>query len=235
MAQLREAWPETSIVIRGDSGFCRDDLMTWCETNDVDYVFGLAKNQRLKATITDAMTEARSEFDCTGQAARRFVDFRYETLNSWSRERRVVGKAEYLSKGENPRFIVTSIDRELYAAKPLYENGYCARGDMENRIKEQQLDMFGDRLSTHDLTSNQLRLYWSVFGYVLLTELKRLALAGTELASAYAGTVRLKLLKIGARVRVSVRRIAVSLSSSCPFQELFFIAWRRLRAGPAVA
>lgn len=235
VSQLRAVWPDIPIVIRGDSGFCRDDLMTWCEANDVDYVIGLAKNERVKTALKEAMDEARNEFDCTGRAARRFVDFRYQTLTSWSCERRVVGKAEYLSKGENPRFVVTSIDSDLYAARELYEQGYCPRGDMENRIKEHQLDMFGDRMSAHEMGSNQLRFYWSVFAYTLLISLKRLALAGTELANAYVGTIRLKLLKIGSKVQVSVRRIKLSLASECPFQELFFLASQRLRAGPTAS
>jgi hypothetical protein len=209
--------------------------MAWCEDNGVEFLFGLAKNERLKAALEPALAEARQEFARAKRAARRFHDFRYQTRDSWSRERRVVGKAEVLAKGTNPRFVVTSLSAEEIDARTLYERGYCARGEMENRIKEHQTDLFGDRTSCESMVANQLRLYWSVFAYTLIVELKRLALQGTELAQAYAGTVRLKLLKIGAVVRVSVRRVRVSLATGCPAQALFERAWQRLRAGPQTA
>ena len=175
------------------------------------------------------MAEAKKEFEATGRAARVFGDFQYQTLESWSRERRVVGKAEHLEKGANPRFVVTSLSREEYPAQTLYEDHYCARGEMENRIKEQQLELFADRTSTHYLKSNQVRLWLSSVAYVLMNEMRRLGLAGTEMEQAQCGTIRLKLLKIGAQVQVTVRRVVVRLASSYPFQELFLAIYRRLR------
>jgi hypothetical protein len=175
------------------------------------------------------MAEAKKEFEATGRAARVFGDFEYQTLDSWSRQRRVVGKAEHLEKGANPRFVVTSLSREKYEAQSLYEDHYCGRGEMENRIKEQQLELFADRTSTHYLKSNQVRLWFSSVAYVLMNEMRRLGLAGTDLEQAQCGTIRLKLLKIGAQVRVTVRRVVVRLASSYPFQELFLAIYRRLR------
>jgi Transposase DDE domain group 1 len=231
IAQIRAAWPGVRIVVRGDSGFCREEIMAWCEANDVDYLFGLARNSRLEAMIERAMMDAHIRHLATGVAARVFVELRYRTLDSWSRERRVVAKAEYLAKGPNPRFVVTSLAEERRAGRPLYEEDYCARGDMENRIKEQQLWLFADRMSTEFMRSNQLRLYFSSVAYVLLSALRRLGLAGTELARAQCGTMRLCLLKIGALVRVTVRRVWVSLASSCPWQEVFTRAYANLRGG----
>jgi hypothetical protein len=228
--RLREHWPEVSIWFRGDSGFSRDDIMTWCEdTEGVEYLFGQAKNKRLEKLLAEEMAEAKKKFESTGQAARVFGDFRYETLDSWSRERRVVGKAEHLEKGANPRFVVTSLSREEYPAQSLYEDHYCARGEMENRIKEQQLELFADRTSTHYLKSNQVRLWFSSVAYVLMNEMRRLGLGGTEMEQAQCGTIRLRLLKIGAQVQVTVRRVVVRLASSYPFQELFLEIYRRLR------
>lgn len=228
--RLREHWPEVSIWFRGDSGFSRDDIMTWCEdTEGVEYLFGQAKNKRLEKLLAEEMAEAKKKFEATGQAARVFGDFRYETLDSWSRERRVVGKAEHLEKGANPRFVVTSLSREEYPAQSLYEDHYCARGEMENRIKEQQLELFADRTSTHYLKSNQVRLWFSSVAYVLMNEMRRLGLCGTEMEQAQCGTIRLRLLKIGAQVQVTVRRVVVRLASSYPFQELFLEIYRRLR------
>jgi hypothetical protein len=228
--RLREHWPEVRIRFRGDSAFSREEIMSWCEqTEGIEYLFGQAKNQRLQKLLAVEMEEAKQKFAATGQAARVFGDFQYQTLDSWSRERRVVGKAEHLEKGANPRFIVSNMSREEYPAQTLYEDHYCERGEMENRIKEQQLELFADRTSTHYLKSNQLRLYFSSVAYVLMNEMRRLGLAGTEMEQAQCGTIRLKLLKIGAQVRVTVRRVVVRLASSYPFQELFITIYHRLR------
>jgi hypothetical protein len=207
------------IIIRGDSGFCRDEIMKWCEANAVDYVLGLAKNKRLEAMIAKEMAEAKQQQEESGQGARIFKDFRYRTLASWTSERRVIGKAEYLPRGSNPRFIVTSLEPDI-AGKDLYEKLYCARGEMENRIKEQQLYMFADRTSTHWIPSNQLRLYFASFAYVIMETLRRLTLVGTEMAKAQCHTIRLRLFKIGAQIRITYRKIWVSLSEGCPFAEL---------------
>ncbi len=221
VAQVRQTWPEVKVRIRADSGFCREPIMAWCETNGVDYVLGLAQNTRLKAMIAAEQDQARVEFERTKEPARVFADLQYRTLNSWSRERRVVAKAEHLAKGANPRFVVTSLTPESRAAKPLYEEDYCGRGEMENRIKEQQLHLFADRTSAATMRANQVRLYCSSIAYVLLNALRRLGLVGTELACAQCQTIRLKLLKIGALVRVTVRKVWVKLSSSCPDAEVF--------------
>jgi hypothetical protein len=221
VAQIRQAWPEVKVTIRADSGFCREPIMGWCETNGVGYVLGLAQNTRLKAMIAGEQEQARQEFERTKQAARVFADLEYRTLETWSRERRVVAKAEHLAKGANPRFVVTSLKSQDRAAKPLYEEDYCSRGEMENRIKEQQLHLFADRTSAATMRANQVRLYCSSIAYVLLAALRRSGLAGTELAAAQCQTIRLKLLKIGALVRVTVRKVWVKLSSSCPYTEVF--------------
>jgi len=230
IAQIRDRWPRVQIVLRADSGFAREETMSWCEENDVDYVFGLAKNPRLIRRIRRELRRARRRFGRTGRAARFFRDFHYRTRDSWSRSRRVVGKAEYLEKGSNPRFVVTSLTGETRA---LYEDIYCARGEMENRIKEQQLDMFADRTSAASMRSNQLRLYFSSFAYVLLEYLRRVGLRGTELARAQCGTIRLKLLKIGALVTVSVRRIRFRMASGYPYADLFWQVLANLRHGPS--
>ena len=221
IGRIRVRWPKTQIIVRGDSGFCREAIMGWCETHDVDYVFGIAKNSRLKAAIAAEMAQARAQYEASGEAARVFKDFRYQTLKSWSCERRVIGKAEHLAKGENPRFVVTSLSVDQMAARAVYEQLYCARGDMENRIKEQQLALFADRTSTHEMRSNQLRLYFSSFAYVLMQTLRRLGLAGTSMAKAQCDTLRLKLFKIGAHIRLSVRRVWIAFSESYPYIELF--------------
>ena len=221
VARIRERWPEVKIEIRGDAGFCREGIMGWCEGNGVRYVLGLAKNTRLQSAISDAMRQAKDIFHETGEPARVFEDFRYRTLDSWSCERRVVGKAEYLAKGENPRFVVTNLTPEEIDARTLYEDEYCARGDMENRIKEQQLALFADRTSAHPMRANQLRLYFSSIAYVLLEALQRLGLQGTKLARAQCDTIRLKLLKIGAQIRITVRKVWLSLSESYPYAALF--------------
>ena len=233
VGHIRRRWPHVGICLRADSGFAREELMAWCEANGVDYLFGLARNARLLAAIEAELEEAKGEHRHTGQPARRFADFRYATRNSWSRERRVIGKAEQLDKGANPRFVVTSLSAEAVDARTVYEQLYCARGEMENRIKECQLDLFADRTSTATMAANQLRLWFSSFAYVLLTAVRRLALAGTELASASCGSIRLKLLKLGARVTVSVRRIKIAIASACPQQATFALAHARLRAPPA--
>ena len=229
VAHIRSSWPQTRIIVRGDSGFCRDALMSWCEAHDVDYVLGLAKNDRLKAAICSEMAEAEQRYEASQQAARVFKDFRYRTLKSWSCERRVIAKAEHLAKGENPRFVVTSLSAEKWQARALYEDLYCARGDMENRIKEQQLDLFADRTSTHALHSNQLRLYFSSFAYVLIQTLRRLGLSGTAMARAQCNTIRLKLFKIGAHIRFSVRRVRIAFSESYPYASLFEQILQRLQ------
>jgi hypothetical protein len=234
VGQIRQAWPEVKIIIRADSGFCRDDLMSWCEDerNRVDYVLGLAKNERLKKEIAEEMKQAEAQFGETQQPARMFKEFRYETLKSWSRERRVIGKAEHLEKGANPRFVVTSLSSDRFDARALYEDFYCARGDMENRIKEQQLDMFADRTSAATMRANQLRLYLSSAAYILMHALRRLGLKDTDLAHAQCQTIRLKLLKIGAQIRVTVRNIWISLAGGYPYANIFSDVVRNLQALP---
>jgi hypothetical protein len=221
VSRIRQSWPAVRITIRGDSGFCREPIMAWCERNGVGYILGLAVNARLKQEVTEAMAQAQARFVQSQQASRVFVDFTYRTGESWSRARRVIGKAEYLAKGENPRFVVTSIGAAERPAAALYEQDYCARGDMENRIKEQQLYLFADRTSCATMRANQLRLWFSSLAYTLLAALRRLGLAGTELARAQCDTIRLKLLKIGALIRVTVRKVWISLSQSYPYRDLF--------------
>jgi Transposase DDE domain group 1 len=228
VAQLRQRWPEVKIVLRADSGFCREQLMAWCEQNRVDYVFGLARNQRLQRMIGGQMHQAQRLHQATGRAARVFTEFDYTTRKSWSRSRRVVAKAEVLDKGQNPRFIVTSLSAQPWAAQDLYEKFYCARGEMENRIKE-QMCLFADRLSTDEMRGNQLRLYFSALAYTLVEALRRLALKGTEWAEARVDTIRLKLFKIGAIVQVSVRRILLQMSSAYPWRDLYLKAFNALR------
>lgn len=234
VGKLRAAWPGVRIIVRGDSGFCREEIMRYCEENEkMDYVLGLAKNERLNKAIEAEMAQAKQLHKATEQSARVFKDFRYRTKKSWSCERRVVGKAEYLTKGENPRFIVTSVASEEKEARALYEDFYCARGDMENRIKEQQLGLFADRTSTAWMRSNQLRLYFSSFAYIMMQTLRRLGLAGTELAQAQCDTIRLKLFKIGAQIKVTVRKVWVSFSESYPYLNLFQRVLARLQQIPS--
>jgi hypothetical protein len=228
VAQIRARWPQVAIVLRADSGFARDALMSWCEANAVDYVFGLARNSRLEAEIAPELQQAKALCEAQGKPARLFKDFSYKTLDSWSAVRRVIGKAEYLPAGANPRFIVTSLPPEQWDARALYEDFYCARGDMENRIKEQQLDLFADRTSTATMKANQLRLWFASMAYVLVNRLRELALAGTTLANATAGTIRLKLFKIGALVKLSVRRVKIAMASGCPYQDVFAHAYDAL-------
>jgi len=229
--QIRAVWPEARILVRADSGFCREELMAWCEAEGVDYLLGLAKNERLKAQIKKESQQAKQQYQETGHAARIFKEFYYKTHKSWSQQRRVVAKAEHLEKGENPRFVVTSLRTEEWPASALYEELYCARGDMENRIKE-QLMLFADRTSTAYLRSNQLRLYFSSVAYVLLQMLRHLGLQGTELAKAQCATIRLKLLKIGALIRISVRKVWISLAGGYPYVELFRQVHEKLLAMP---
>jgi hypothetical protein len=233
VGRIRERWPQVKILVRADSGFAREELMAWCEANGVDYVLGLARNKRLQGELAGALAEARAAWARSGQAERRFKDFTYRTLKSWSRARRVVGKAEHLAGGANPRFIVTSLTRAEIAGRALYERIYCARGEMENRIKEQQLNLFADRTSAATLRANQLRLWFACFAYVLMEGLRRIALRDSELADATCGTIRLKLLKLAARITVSVRRIKLSMASACPYQSTFALAQRRLSQAAA--
>ncbi len=232
VAQIREAWPATKIILRGDSGFCRNQLMSWCENNSVDFVFGLARNQRLRKIIGAQMHAATQQWNQTGKPARVFSEFSYQTKKTkkggWDRERRVVAKAEHIDGKENPRFVVTSLAGEAWAARALYEELYCARGDMENRIKE-QFSLFADRVSTETMRANQMRLYLSTMAYILVSGLRRLGLKGTELAEAQVSTIRTKLLKIGAQIRVTVRKVWISMASSYPWQKLYQQVWANLR------
>ena len=238
VGQIRARWPQVRIILRADSGFARDALMVWAEQHRVDYVFGLARNSRLVGEIAAELAAAKAEAARTGKPARCFRDFRYQTLDSWSCQRRVIGKAEQLVDGSgeisaNPRFVVTSLEPAAWAAQPLYEQLYCARGEMENRIKECQLDLFADRTSTRTMQANQLRLWLASMAYVLLEALRRIGLQTTRLAQATAGSIRLKLLKIGALVRVSVRRVAVKMASGHPWQREWSIAHAALTAAAA--
>jgi hypothetical protein len=226
---IRHKWPLARILVRADSGFCRNELMSWCEANGVSYLFGMAKNRRLLKRIRHSMKKAKRQWAASGHSARRYVQFRYRTRSSWSRERRVVGKAEYMDKGENPRFVVTNLTAEEYQAQELYEKVYCARGEMENRIKEQQLYLFADRTSSATMRANQLRLWFSSLAYLILNELRRVGLRGTSMARATCQSIRLKLLKIGARVSLSVRRVVFSMAGGYPYQALFLSALGNLQ------
>jgi hypothetical protein len=232
VAQVRARWPRVRVLLRADSGFAREALMAWCEANRVDYLFGLARNARLEVEIGAELAEAAAESKATGHPARRFRDFMGTTLESWSRRRRVIGKAECTKGDPNPRFVVTSLKPKAAEARYLYETVYCARGEMENRIKECQLDLFADRTSAATMRANQLRLWFASMAYVLLCALRRIGLAHTQFAAATCGTIRLVLLKIGALVRISVRRVHVAMASGCPWQHEFRLAHARL-AGAA--
>jgi len=232
IARIRQAWPNTRIIVRGDSGFAREAIMAWCEANRVYYILGLAKNTRLLDKIGTAQIAAHARHIQTAVSARVFTDFEYRTLDSWSVSRHVIGKAEYLHKGFNPRFIVTNLPATHGESRRLYEDIYCARGDMENRIKEQQLDLFADRTSAHTMRANQLRLWFSSFAYILMSALRRIALKDTRMANATCGTIRLKLLKIGARIKVSVRRFMIHLATACPYQDVFRLALRNIYSYP---
>jgi len=233
VAQIRARWPKVELWLRADSGFAREELMAWCEENGVEYVFGLARNDRLVAKIARELKTAEREAAETGRPARRFKDFAWRTLESWSRRRRVIAKAEWTKGEANPRFIVTSLDPAEVSAQVLYEGIYCARGDMENRIKECQADLFADRTPAATMRANQLRLWFASMAYVLMCALRRIGLAGTELARATCGSIRLKLLKIGAQVTISVRRVKIALASSYPGQQVFALAHTRLRRAAA--
>lgn len=233
VARIRRRWPKVRILLRGDSGFAREALMAWCEANRVDFLFGLARNERLEAAIKDGMMQAALDSLRTGRAARCFKDFMWSTLDSWNRDRRVIGKAEVTGGDANPRFVVTSLKSSEVGAQHLYEVIYCARGEMENRIKECQLDLFADRTSAATMRANQLRLWFASMAYVLLCALRRIGLAYTQFAEATCGTIRLKLLKIGAQVRISIRRIKVAMASACPFQDAFALAHVRLSMATA--
>lgn len=230
--RIRARFPNVRIIIRADSGFTRNAIMAWCEENGVFFLLGLAKNPRLLKKIGKEMVQARELFEQSSQASRVFTTFHWTTKKSWTRLRRVIAKAEHLGKGPNPRFIVSNLPEDYMAPKALYEDLYCARGDMENRIKEQQLDLFADRTSSHTMRANQLRLWLSSFAYVLVSALRREALKGTRMAKATCGTIRLKLLKIGAQVTVSVRRFLIHLASACPYQDVFLKACQQLNAIP---
>ena len=227
--QVRARWPRVKILLRGDADFAREELMAWCEAHRVDYVFGLARNDRLVAKVEGALAATAGEHARTGQPARRFKEFLYATLSSWSRRRRVVAKAEHLAKGANPRFVVTSLKPAKVDKRTLYEQTYCARGEMENRIKECQLDLFADRTSTATMKANQLRLWFASFAYLLVAALRRLGLQHTQFADATCGTIRLKLLKIGARITTSMRRVKFAMASGCPYAHEFALAHARLR------
>ena len=230
VGQIRERWPKTSIVIRADSGFCRNDLMTWCEDNNVKYVLGLAGNSRLNARLAPQMRKAKRKAKRTGQPARVFADFEYRTRKSWSARRRVIGKAEWTRGEANPRFIVTNVHEAFGNARFLYETVYCQRGEMENRLKECQGDLFADRTPAPSMRANQLRLWLSSMAYVLMCAVRHIGLAGTDLERATCGTIRLRLLKIGALVTISVRRVKLAFASACPSREIFMLAQRRLCA-----
>jgi len=230
VAQIRQRWPHVRILLRADSGFAREELMAWCEANGVDFLFGLAKNDRLIAMIKTELDRAAAKSRRTGKPERCFKDFRWTTRDSWSRRRRVIAKAEWTQGEANPRFVVTSLMRAECKARYLYEKVYCARGDMENRIKECQLDLYADRTSTATMRGNQLRLWFASMAYVLLCALRRIGLHHTHFAKATCGTIRLKLLKIGALVRISVRRIKVAMASGCPAAQAWGLAASRLAA-----
>ena len=230
VGQVRKPWPDVGILLRADSGFAREAVMAWCEANGVDYIFGLAKNKRLARAIEAELIQAKKESKTSGNPARRFKEFNWSTRKSWSRERRVIAKAEWTQDKANPRFIVTSLSQAKGDARHLYEKVYCARGEMENRIKECQLDLFADRTSTATFSANQLRLWFASMAYVLIDSLRRIALPGTDLAQATCATIRRKLFKIGALVTISVRRIKLAMASGCPYQTVFAQAHRALAA-----
>lgn len=228
VTQIRKAWPHTQIILRADSGFCREELMAWCEQHAVDYVFGFARNQRLRRKIAKEMRQAKREQQRTGEPARVFTEFFYQTRKTWSRNRRVVAKAEQIPGKENPRYVVTSLPLAAWPTRELYEQLYCARGEMENRIKE-QLSLFSDRMSTESLRSNQLRLYFSSLAYVLVEALRRVGLAETEWAEYQVETIRLRLLKIAAQVRITARKIWIRYTKAYPWKRAFVSAWAALR------
>lgn len=222
--RLRQAWPRVRIIFRGDSGFCRWRMLSWCERHEVGYIVGIAKNPRLNAITARLQRDAQDCYARLGAKVRWFTELSY-AAGTWDRMRRVIAKIEHTSKGGNPRYLVTNLKGTPQA---LYDKLYCARGEMENRIKENQLDLFADRTSCHRWWPNQFRLLLSSLAYILLESIRRLALKGTELAQAYVGTLRLKLLKIGAVILRNTRRIRFLLSSACPYQQLFFLVAAKL-------
>jgi hypothetical protein len=227
--QIRQRWPDVVIILRGDSGFCADELLTWCEENHVEYVVGVARNQRLEGIMEGPLGESKQQFEATQQPARIFVEFDHKTLKgAWNKDRRVVAKAEHINGKSNPRFVVTSLDAEHWEKQELYEGLYCGRGDMENRIKEQFV-LFADRVSVSTMRGNQLRIYLSVIAYTLMNGLRRLGLKATTMATAQVGTIRLKVLKIGALIQVTVRKVWVRMASSHPYQALFSQVLQQLR------
>jgi hypothetical protein len=226
--QIRSKWPEVEIVLRGDSGFCREVIMRWCEENGVFYIFGLSTNARLDRMIRKSMNKSCRRYHAKGKANRRYRGLWYRTRETWSQKRWVVGKAEYLEKGENPRFIVTNLKGQGVGNQKLYEEIYCARGEMENRIKEQQMGLFADRVSAAKMRSNQLRIYFSGIAYILMETLRRLGLSGTDYERAQCTTIREKILKIGAQIKLSVRRIVLSLASGYPYKEVLIRAYQNL-------
>ena len=233
VGRIRAVFPQTRIIIRGDSAFAREPLMRYCETGkELYYLFGLARNARLVESIRLQLHKARQRHTRTARAARLYTEFRYRTLNTWSRARRVIAKAEHLDKGANPRFVVTNLPGHEIQSQQLYEGRYCPRGDMENRIKEHQLDLFADRASSHFFRTNQLRLWFSALAYVLMNALRKTGLKNTRLANATSGTIRTLLLKIGARVIISVRRVVAHLSSAAPYQDVFIQAWQNIQRYP---
>jgi len=230
VAHIRRSWPKVEILVRADSGFCREEIMAWCENHAVDFVFGLARNKRLERKVASQLKEAERRSKKTGKPERVFDEFDYRTLDTWSRARRVVAKAEHVPGRSNPRFVVTSLKRSTLGKQRVYEDLYCARGEMENRIKEQQLYLFADRTSSTSFRANQTRLYFSSIAYLLLEALRRIGLAGTDMAQALCSTIRTRLLKIGARIRVTVRRIWVAMAQACPYAQLFRRAVANLRS-----
>jgi hypothetical protein len=240
VAAIRKRCPQARLIVRADSGFGREEIMAWCEAQpEVYFCLGLAKNSVLLEKLQPALAQARARHCLTGASTREFTEFQYRTRESWSLSRRVIGKAEVMREGDNPRFVVTNLPAEGFAddadprrwlPRSLYEELYCARGDMENQLKQQVLDLRADRMSTHHLASNQLRLWEAMFAYLLLERMRTQGLSGTELARATAGSLRLKLLKVAAQVRVSVRRVYVQMSSAYPLQGLFRLCHQRLMA-----
>jgi len=246
VAAIRKRCPWARIIVRADSGFGREEIMAWCESQpQLYYCLGLAKNSVLIDKLGPTLARARARRCLSGASSvRQFTEFLYRTHQSWSRERRVIGKAEVMSEGENPRFVVTNLpakgfedqpDQSRFSPARLYEEVYCARGDMENKLKQQVLDLEADRMSTHYMASNQLRLWEAMFAYLLLERLRTQGLTGTELERATAGSLRLQLLKIAAQVRVSVRRVYVQMSSAFPLREVFALCHRRLMSLAAAA
>jgi hypothetical protein len=225
---MRARWPQVRIIVRGDAGFCREDIMRWCEDNRISYILGLSKNERLKRKIAKQMAHSRRKYLRTAKSCRSYRNFQYKTLKSWSVKRRVVGKAEYLEKGSNPRFVVTNLSKEEWPTRKLYEELYCARGDMENRLKEQQLDLFADRTSTGLMRSNQLRLYFSSIAYIISSTFRRIALRNGAFAKFQCSTIRNKLFKIGALIKISFRRITIHLAAGYPYKTQFIQSYKNL-------